>query len=307
MLVVGGQADPLAEPQHDERPGDTADDERQRHRRPGRAVAGSDREPVAEDAGQQARDHGDPAEPDVRAEERAGLRVGHLGGPRADFLQQRPRGGLAPDQAADEPDQGTAHEHGHDPRDRRAGRQARLAQAARTGYLRHLWHHRHRRHPTSPSLKVIVRGNARGTGIALALGGFRCRSGGQSMAASRCLGGHNASRHHYLDRGRPGHRGRRGGRDEHAHAAQDGRAKPGRPGVRPPGGRSRPAQGEGRVRQAPPARGRAGHHAVRRRAPRRLQQAVGRRAGAVRRQPGQGRQRGRRRWSARSRPTAGTR
>ena len=65
-------------------------------------------EAVADDAGHQPGDHRDAAEPGVRADEGAGLRVHQLGRPGADLLQQRPGGHLAPDLPAEQAERGAA-------------------------------------------------------------------------------------------------------------------------------------------------------------------------------------------------------
>src|ERR1700761_4942050 len=167
MLVVGGQADLLTEPQHGEFARERARDERRSPRGPGSPVTGRYREAVAEHAGEQAGDHGDPAEPDVRTEERARLRVDDLGGARADLLEHRARGELTPDQAAGEAEHRAARERPDDPRDGRADR--RPLQDLHFWHLRYLGHHCHSGHPTSLSSGDRTR--------------FENRSAGQSTAA----------------------------------------------------------------------------------------------------------------------------
>jgi len=86
VLVIAGQADLLAQPQHDERARDRAEDEPGGDGGPGAPGSGGDAEPVADQAGYQPGDDADPAEPGVGDDERGRLRVDQLGGPAADLL-----------------------------------------------------------------------------------------------------------------------------------------------------------------------------------------------------------------------------
>src|SRR5580693_8367385 len=151
VLVVAGQADLLAQPEHDERAGDAAEDQAGRRGRPdalGGAGTGprGQQEPVAEQPGDQPCGGADQAEPAVGDDERARLDVHELSRSRRDLLEQRAGRDLAPDEPGEQAEQGAACERHREPGD--GGPRPGLPRAW-TWRARLCRSHPHSRHPTS--------------------------------------------------------------------------------------------------------------------------------------------------------------